>query len=201
MSVADLHGVFDANNDNRWYSLLDIHPASGFDRRGDALHGNAANSILEDGEMAKALILSIAWVVGWSALALGGELSRHARQDMALQRALELCGDRQPTWSMTEPFRLETAPRGYVVRGNELLVVCEVQPREWVVSWTPPTQRADGAALHPADIAGYEVLIDGAVVGMTTATQWRTAPMLSVEAMVVRTVDTDGQRSVAARVM
>jgi hypothetical protein len=151
--------------------------------------------------MIRSLILSLVWVVVWSAVALGGEISRHARQDMALQRALQLCNDPRSSWSMTEPFRLETAPQGYVVRGNELLVVCEVAPREWVVSWSAPARREDGSTLRGADIAGYEVLIDGVVVGMTTATQWRTAPMRSVETMAVRTVDMFGQRSVAARVM
>jgi hypothetical protein len=151
--------------------------------------------------MSKSILLSVAWVVVWSAVALGGELSRHARQDMALQRALQLCNDPRSTWSMTEPFRLETHPQGFVVRGNELLIVCEVQPREWVVSWSAPTRREDGSALPLAQIAGYEVLINDTVVGMTTATQWRTAPMRSVETMAVRTVDTTGQRSIAARVM
>lgn len=150
--------------------------------------------------MIKALAMSIAWAITWSAIALGGELSRHARQDMALQRAIQLCGG-AVEWSMTEPFRLETHPQGYVVRGNELLIVCEGQPREWVVSWSAPTRRTDNTPLPPSQIAGYEVLINDTVVGMTTATQWRTAPMRSVETMAVRTVDTTGQRSVAARVM
>lgn len=97
---------------------------------------------------------------------LSDPISEHDRQDMALQKALDLCMDRGGafSWSMPQRFRLVDDPQGYRIIGNELLIVCVVRnaaPKPITLRWTHPTKRADGTDLGLSEIAGYNLFLDG----------------------------------------
>jgi hypothetical protein len=93
-------------------------------------------------------------------------ISEHDRQDMAIQKALDLCIGRGGSfsWSMPERFRLVDDPQGYRIIGNELLIVCVAQaqqPKPITLRWSHPTKRKDGADLRLDEIAGYNLFVDG----------------------------------------
>lgn len=135
------------------------------------------------------------------------EISQHDRQDMALQKAIQLCQAKGgiASWTMSERFRLANDPQGYRVIGNELLIVCRIPqaatPPKWLLTWARPTTRADGTALAVNQIAGYEVLLSDQLLAFVPGLEYRAEGVRRGDPVAVRTVDTDNRRSVAAPVV
>lgn len=108
---------------------------------------------------------------------LSDPISEHDRQDMALQKALDLCMDRGGafSWSMPQRFRLVDDPQGYRIIGNELLIVCVVRnatPKPVTLRWSHPTKRANGDDLRLDEIAGYNLFVDGNKMFLPVVTQY-----------------------------
>lgn len=127
-------------------------------------------------------------------------ISEHDRQDMALQKAIQLCQAKGGTfsWSMPERYRLTDDPQGYRILGNELLVICTVKTGAssgWSAKWVAPTKRTDGSALPLSEIRGYQIMSGGAVLAMVSGTMYAAKGEPPPGLVALRTVDTDGQVS------
>lgn len=150
------------------------------------------------------VLIALSLLVGNGVLA--ATISEHDRQDMALQKAIQLCMDKggKFRWSMPQRYRLDDAENGYRIIGNELLIVCEIPqasgPSKWKLTWKAPTTRANGAALPANQIAGYQVLKGETLLAMVPGTEYITEPMQSISDIGLRTVDTEGRLSAVVSV-
>lgn len=148
-----------------------------------------------------AFIVSMLVALVTMATAFGETISEHDRQDMALQKAIQLCQQQKGefSWSMPKRYQLTTDAQGYRIIGNELLVVCKVTqasgPPKWKLSWQAPTTRSDGTPLQASEIAGYQVALDGTLLAMVPGTEYLTDPLESIDKITLRTVDTGGRVS------
>lgn len=129
-------------------------------------------------------------------------LSEHDRQDMALQRAIQLCQAKGGTftWSNTQRFRLEDTPTGYIIRGNELLLVCTVRTSPTTgrieLNWSHPRTRVDGSVLPLNQIAGYEIGVNGQLTTVGVVTTWTTGELPAGNHRIThRTLDIFRQKS------
>lgn len=90
-------------------------------------------------------------------------ISEHNEQHVAQDAAQNLLRDKGCRWTDTtrkEGFRLMDEGQAIRILGNELLVVCvswdqPSQSGDVMVSWEPPTERADGTPLDPDEIDHY----------------------------------------------
>lgn len=136
-----------------------------------------------------------------SAPAFSGEpISEHTRQDMGLQKAIQLCEARggKASWYQSELHRLHSDQKGYRLYGNELVIACPIQasPAAVQLMWRHPSARKDGSALPLGEIRGYQISYNGKVV-MTGVVETFTFQDVSpgTHSFTLRTVDTQGTPS------
>ena len=72
------------------------------------------------------------------------------------------------------------------------------QAADRTINCDPPTQRADGTPLTPAEIANYEWWVDGQMDGTSTACQYVLSRPDGSYNVQAKTVDTGGRVSVAS---
>lgn len=94
-------------------------------------------------------------------------------------------------------------PQKYKIVGNEFDIACEIKqaagPSRWILTWDSPKFRADCSMLKQEEILGYEILKSGQHYAMSSANQYLTEPLESIDDLEIRTVDVNNLKSIVVK--
>lgn len=145
-------------------------------------------------------VINVAAALFAVSAAFAGEISRHQRPDTGLRAALDWCNAKQGvlTWKESAPFILSEDGATATLTGNVLVFTCKTTAAvpSWLITWTAPTLRANGTALPAAQVAGYQITINGKTEMVTGTSYTATLPRGTV--IELRTVDTSTPALVSA---
>lgn len=148
-----------------------------------------------------AIISVSAAVFAFAQAVSGAEISRHTRQDTGIRAALDWCTAKggQLSWVEKAPYVLSDDGATATLTGNVLVFTCKTPQASvpnWLITWTAPSARENGTALTAAQIAGYQITINGKTEMVTGTSYTATLPRGTV--IELRTVDTSAPALVSA---
>jgi hypothetical protein len=122
-------------------------------------------------------VINVAAALFAVSAAFAGEISRHARQDTGIRAAMDWCTAKggQLSWVEKAPYILSDDGATATLTGNVLVFTCKTTTASvpsWLITWTAPATREDGTTLQATEITGYQIVVNGTVLGMTQAREY-----------------------------
>lgn len=147
------------------------------------------------------LIVVIAAAVAVVALiaqaAYAEPLSTHNEEQAAYNAAIRVIMGRgcTPEFRRIRGYTVDVTADRVTIIAKEVAQDCAEKPAATARTWSHPTAREDGTPLAVAEIRGYQITVNGAVVMLPPVTTYQIDA--GAKSAVIQTVDTDGQLSKA----